>query len=52
MEASSLDCIRKLAESCSNLEGFFIYNSVGGGTGSGFGTLMERRLSVEYGTKK
>ena len=35
-----LDRIRKLAENCKDLEGFLIYNSVGGGTGSGFGSLL------------
>ena len=28
-----------------------IYNSVGGGTGSGFGNLLLERLALEYGKK-
>ncbi len=28
-----------------------LFNSVGGGTGSGFGSLLLERLSVEYGKK-
>lgn len=28
-----------------------IYNSINGGTGSGFGTLLSERLSVDYGKK-
>jgi tubulin alpha len=30
-----LERIRKLADNCSGLQGFFIFHSVGGGTGSG-----------------
>ena len=37
----TLNVIRKLAEQCFNLEGFFIYNSICGGTGSGFGSLLQ-----------
>jgi len=47
----SLDRIRKLADACSGLQGFLIYNSIGGGTGSGLGSLLLERLSVEYGKK-
>ncbi|CAK0858690.1 unnamed protein product [Prorocentrum cordatum] len=46
-----LDRIRKLADSCTGLQGFMIYNAVGGGTGSGLGCLMLERLSVDYGKK-
>jgi len=35
-----LDQIRKITEKCSDLEGFFVFNSVGGGTGSGFESLL------------
>merc|ERR1711879_417630 len=35
-----LDRIRKLADNCTGLQGFMIYNAVGGGTGSGLGCLM------------
>ena len=45
---NSLDAIRKLAEKCSNLQGFAVFTSVGGGTGSGFGTLLCDRLSIDY----
>jgi len=47
----TLDRIRKIADSCSGLQGFFVFHSVGGGTGSGFGTLLLERLSVDYGKK-
>ena len=44
--------IKKLAENCSNLEGFIVTNSINGGTGSGFGSLLLERLSIEYFKKK
>eukprot|EP01096_Ripella_sp_DP13-Kostka_P008844 TRINITY_DN332_c0_g1_i1.p1 TRINITY_DN332_c0_g1~~TRINITY_DN332_c0_g1_i1.p1 ORF type:complete len:500 (-),score=250.56 TRINITY_DN332_c0_g1_i1:73-1413(-) len=46
-----LDRIRKLADDCSGLQGFLIFHSVGGGTGSGFGSLLLEQLSLEYGKK-
>ena len=46
-----LDKIRKLSESCIGIQGFMIYSSVGGGTGSGLGSLLLERLSVEYSKK-
>jgi len=47
----ALDRIRKLAEQCTGLQGFMIFHSVGGGTGSGFGSLLLERLSVDYAKK-
>jgi len=46
-----LDRIRKLADNCTGLQGFLVFNAVGGGTGSGLGSLMLERLSVDYGKK-
>ena len=46
-----VDKIRKLADQCSGLQGFLVFHSVGGGTGSGFGSLLLERLSVDYGKK-
>ena len=46
-----LDQIRKLAEDTQGLQGFLIFSSVGGGTGSGLGSLLSERLSVDYGKK-
>ncbi|XP_070831675.1 tubulin alpha-1B chain-like [Chaetodon trifascialis] len=46
-----MDRIRKLADQCTGLQGFLIYHSFGGGTGSGFSSLLMERLSVEYGKK-
>jgi tubulin alpha len=47
----TLEHIRKLADNCSGLQGFLIFHSVGGGTGSGFGSLLLERLSIDYGKK-
>lgn len=43
--------IRKLADQCSGLQGFVIFHSFGGGTGSGFASLLMERLSIDYGKK-
>jgi tubulin alpha len=47
----ALDRIRKLADNCTGLQGFLVFNAVGGGTGSGLGSLLLERLSVDYGKK-
>ncbi|POW13661.1 hypothetical protein PSTT_03564 [Puccinia striiformis] len=47
----SMDRIRKLADNCTGLQGFFVFHSFGGGTGSGFGALLLERLSADYGKK-
>jgi len=46
-----LDRIRKLADQCTGLQGFLLFHSFGGGTGSGFSSLLMERLSVDYGKK-
>lgn len=46
-----LDRVRKLADNCTGLQGFLVFSAVGGGTGSGLGSLLLERLSVEYGKK-
>ncbi|CAH8850894.1 unnamed protein product [Trichobilharzia szidati] len=46
-----LDRIRKLSERCTGLQGFLIFHSFGGGTGSGFTSLLMERLSVDFGKK-
>jgi len=46
-----IDKTRKLSDHCNGLQGFLIFHSFGGGTGSGFAALMMERLSVEYGKK-
>jgi tubulin alpha len=46
-----VDKIRKVADNCSSLQGFLVFHSFGGGTGSGFGALLLERLSTDYGKK-
>jgi len=46
-----LDRIRHVADNCSGLQGFLVFHSFGGGTGSGFGALLLERLSADYGKK-
>lgn len=46
-----LERVRKLADNCSGLQGFLVFHSFGGGTGSGFTSLLMERLSVDYGKK-
>ncbi|KAH8549699.1 tubulin alpha-3 chain [Umbelopsis sp. PMI_123] len=46
-----MDRIRKLADNCTGLQGFLVFHSFGGGTGSGFGALLMERLSIDYGKK-
>lgn len=43
--------IRKLAEHSNSLQGFFVFHSFGGGTGSGFSSLLQQKLSDEFGKK-
>ena len=45
---SVLDVVRKEAESCDCLQGFQVCHSLGGGTGSGMGTLMISKIREEY----
>jgi tubulin alpha len=47
----TMDKIHRLADNCSGLQGFFVFHSFGGGTGSGFGALLLERLSTDYGKK-
>jgi tubulin alpha len=46
-----VDRIRKLAEQCEHIHAFLIFHSFGGGTGSGFTSLLMERLSDDYGKK-
>ncbi|XP_045456101.1 tubulin beta chain-like isoform X1 [Melitaea cinxia] len=43
-----LDVIRKEAEGCDCLQGFQMTHSLGGGTGSGMGTLLLSKIREEY----
>jgi len=45
---SVLDVVRKEAEGCDCLQGFQICHSLGGGTGSGMGTLLLSKVREEF----
>ncbi len=45
---SVLDVVRKESESCDCLQGFQLCHSLGGGTGSGMGTLLISKIREEY----
>ena len=40
-----------MADHCHGLQGFLIFHSFGGGTGSGFASLLLERLSVDFPKK-
>ena len=40
-----------MADQASGLQGFLVFHAFGGGTGSGFASLLLERLSVDYGKK-
>lgn len=44
----ALDRVRRVAENCDCMQGFITFRSVGGGTGSGFGSLLQERLTEEF----
>jgi tubulin alpha len=48
---NAMEQLQKLAENCEGFQGFLIYNSFGGGTGSGFTSLLTERISTEFGKK-
>lgn len=43
-----LDVVRKESEGCDCLQGFQLAHSLGGGTGSGLGTLLISKIREEY----
>lgn len=45
---SIMDVVRKEAENCDSLQGFQLAHSLGGGTGSGLGTLLISKIREEY----
>jgi len=47
----AMDKIRRLADQANGLQGFLVFHSFGGGTGSGFASLLMERLSLDYGKK-
>ena len=45
---TAMERIRKVVDSCNSIQGFAVYLATGGGTGSGLGSLLLERLSVDY----
>ena len=45
------DKIRYLADGCEGLQGFLMFHSFGGGTGSGFTSLLMQQITSDYGKK-
>lgn len=43
-----MECIRKEAETCDVLQGFQLTHSIGGGCGSGMGTLLTSKVKEEF----
>jgi tubulin alpha len=43
--------VRKMSDNCNGLQGFLIFHSTGGGTGSGLGSLLLERLAVDFSRK-
>jgi len=43
-----MDVVRKEAEACDSLSGFQVTHSLGGGTGSGMGTLLISKIREEF----
>lgn len=46
-----INSVRKMAEQSNSLQGFFVFHSFGGGTGSGFSALLMEKLNDEFGKK-
>jgi tubulin alpha len=47
----ALERIHKMSEVSSGLQGFLVFHSFGGGTGSGFTSLLLEQLKQDYGKK-
>lgn len=47
----TLEALRKLIERCGSFQGFLVFRSYGGGTGSGFTSCLMHGLADEFTTK-
>ncbi|CAG0883558.1 unnamed protein product [Darwinula stevensoni] len=47
----TVDKVQKLADQCGGLQGFLVFHSFGGGSGSGFTSLLMEKLSVDFAKK-
>lgn len=43
-----MDCVRRESEAAEKLQGYLLFHSLGGGTGSGLGTLILSKLENDY----
>lgn len=46
-----METIRRQTNNCEGLQGFLVFHSFGGGTGSGFTSMLMEKLSMEYSKK-
>ena len=46
-----IEAVRREAEDCDSLQGFYLFRSLGGGTGSGLGSMLVQELQREFGGK-
>lgn len=46
-----MNIVRKISEQSNSLQGFFVFHSFGGGTGSGFSSLLMNTIKDEFGKK-
>ncbi|XP_055592930.1 tubulin alpha-4 chain-like [Uranotaenia lowii] len=51
MIEGTLEVIRRMAEESNSLQGFFMFHSFGGGTGSGFSSLLAQKLADRFSKK-
>lgn len=47
----AMNQIRLVADGCNRLQGFIIFHSLGGGTGSGFASLLINKMTQDYRKK-
>ncbi|GIX66284.1 tubulin alpha chain [Babesia caballi] len=47
----AMDRIRKLSDACDSIQGFLFFSAIGGGTGSGTGSLLLENIGAEYERK-
>lgn len=47
----TMEVIRRMAEESNSLQGFFMFHSFGGGTGSGFTSLLAKKLADAFSKK-
>ena len=48
----SLEKIGRIVDECLFFKGFLVFNSIGGGTGGGFASLLLERLGIDFPSKE